>query len=54
MKTLLYIGHAFHNKTKSSQFIQDLLATKYEITKFDFNPFAIKNSVENKCILFLS
>ena len=45
MKTLLYIGHAFHNKTKSSQFIQDLLATKYEITKFDFNPY--KDSSKN-------
>ena len=39
MKKLLFIGHAFHNKTKSSQFIQDLLETKYEITKFFFDPY---------------
>ena len=39
MKNLLYIGHAFHNKTKSSDFILDLLSTKYSIEKFDFDPY---------------
>ncbi len=39
MKKLLYIGHAFHNKTKSSQFMLDLLKTKYDVTKFDFDPY---------------
>ena len=38
-KKLLYIGHAYHNKTKSSQFIQELLKTKYDITKYDFDPY---------------
>lgn len=40
MKKLLYIGHAYHNKTKSSNFIQELLAERYEITKFDFDPYS--------------
>lgn len=35
---LLYIGHAFHNKTKSSLFVQNLLSEKYEVTKFDYDP----------------
>lgn len=39
MKKLLYIGHSYHNKTKSSQFIQDLFKEKYEVTKFDFDPY---------------
>ncbi len=45
MKKLLYIGHSFHNKTKSSQFIQELLAEKYEIEKFDFNPYIYKSTI---------
>ena len=39
MKKLLYIGHAYHNKTKSTKFLQDILATKYEVEKFDFDPY---------------
>ena len=40
MKKLLFIGHAFHNKTKSSQFFQDLLASEYDVEKFDFDPYS--------------
>ncbi len=39
-KKLLYIGHAYHNKTKSSQFIQNLFNENYEVTKFDFDPYS--------------
>lgn len=38
MKKLLYIGHAYHNKTKSTEFLQDILAKEYEVEKFDFDP----------------
>ena len=31
MKKLLYIGHAYHNKTKSTQFLKEMFAQKYEI-----------------------
>ncbi|MBO7672688.1 glycosyltransferase [bacterium] len=38
MEKLLYIGHAYHNKTKSTEFLQDILAQRYEVEKFDFDP----------------
>lgn len=37
MKKLLYVKHAFHNKTKSNDFLQDILKTEYEIEFFDFD-----------------
>ena len=40
MKKLLFVGHSYHNKTKSSQFIQELFQKSYEIEKFDFNPYS--------------
>ncbi len=43
MKKLLYIGHSYHNKTKSTQFLQKLFATKYEIVKFNFDPYKDTN-----------
>ncbi len=39
MKKLLYIDHAFHNKTKSTQFLQEMFKSKYDVTKFDFDPY---------------
>lgn len=39
MKKLLYVGHPYHNKTKSSQFILDIFKTHYEITEIDFDPY---------------
>ena len=38
MKKLLYIKHAFHNKTKSNDFLINLLSETYETEIFDFNP----------------
>lgn len=38
-KKLLYIGHAYHNKTKSTQFLKDMLEAKYEVEFFDFDPY---------------
>lgn len=40
MKKLLYIGHAYHNKTKSTQFLQDIFKSEYEIVKFDYDPYS--------------
>lgn len=39
MKNLLYIGHAYHNKTKSTQFMKEMFAQKYEVEIFDFDPY---------------
>lgn len=36
---LLYIGHSYHNKTKSTQFLKDMLAEQYEVETFDFDPY---------------
>ena len=36
-KKMLFIGHAYHLKTKSSFFIIDLLKTKYDIDFFFFD-----------------
>lgn len=37
MKKLLYVKHAFHNKTKSNDFLQKILKNEYEIEFFDFD-----------------
>lgn len=47
-KTLLFIGHTYHLKTKSSNFIQDILSKEYEITNFNFDPFTDDPSVYQK------
>lgn len=39
MKRLLFIGHSYHQKTKSADFCCDLLAEKYDVTKFYFDPY---------------
>lgn len=38
-KKLLYVGHAYHNKTKSTHFLLDMFAEIYEVIKFDFDPY---------------
>lgn len=38
-KKLLYIDHSFHNKTKSAQFIKEILAEAYDIEICDFDPY---------------
>lgn len=40
MKKLLFIGHSYHNKTKSSEFLKEILRTRFDITFFDFDPYA--------------
>lgn len=40
MKKLLYIDHSFHNKTKSAQFLCDILRTAYEMEVCDFDPYS--------------
>lgn len=37
-KRLLYIGHDFHGKTKSSDFLQDMLAVRYDMDVLSFDP----------------
>lgn len=37
MKKLLYVKHAFHNKTKSNNFLQEILKIKYDVECFDFD-----------------
>lgn len=38
MKNLLYIGHSYHQKTKSTRFIIELLQTQYQVSEFYFDP----------------
>lgn len=44
MKKLLFIGHEFHKTTKSSYFMQELLAEKYEIESFYIDPYKITDT----------
>lgn len=37
MKKLLYIKHSFHNKTKSNDFLQEILKTEYDVEIFDYD-----------------
>lgn len=39
MKSLLFIGHTYHQKTKSAEFIQKLLAEKFDVNYFYFDPY---------------
>jgi glycosyltransferase involved in cell wall biosynthesis len=39
MKKMLYIGHNYHLKTKSTQFLYEIFEKKYEITYVTFNPY---------------
>ncbi len=39
MKKLLYIGHEYHLKTKSTVFLVDLLKESYEVNLLTFNPY---------------
>ena len=38
MKKLLYFGHAYHKKTRSVGFLQDLLESRYEVHYFASDP----------------
>ena len=38
MKKLLYVGHAYHQKTKSVRFLLDLLENEYEVHYFAADP----------------
>lgn len=50
MKKLLFIGHTFHEKTKSSDFMQELLTEKYEVETFYINPYKISSTDFTKII----
>lgn len=39
MKSLLYIRHAYHSKTKSNDFLIDILKSSFNITLFDIDPY---------------
>ncbi len=41
---MLFIGHVYHLKTKSSRFITEMLETRYEIDYFYFDPASDNNS----------
>lgn len=38
MKHLLFIGHTYHQKTKSADFVLEMLEEKYDVQKFYINP----------------
>ena len=39
MKTALFMGHSYHEKTKSSAFIIELLSLTYDVTSFYSSPY---------------
>ena len=39
MPSLLYISHAYHETTKSNDFLQELLAEEYTTTKYNIDPY---------------
>lgn len=39
VKSLLYLGHSYHNKTKSSLFLKDLFRSSYEVETVDIDPY---------------
>lgn len=39
MKKALFIGHQYHTKTKSSDFMIELLSREYDVTIFNFDPY---------------
>ncbi len=39
MKKLLFIGHSYHQKTKSADFVVKMLENHFEITKFYIDPY---------------
>ncbi len=45
MKTLLYIGHDYHNKTKSTQFLQELLCAEYQVEHFNYDPYSDSDEI---------
>lgn len=40
MKSLLYICHSYHYKTRSNRFLVDLLSPHFEITEFGYDPYS--------------
>ena len=40
MKKLLFVGHEFHKKTKSCDFLFEILAKAYEVEKCFLDPYA--------------
>ncbi len=60
MKKLLYIGHSYHNKTKSTAFLKELFETIYEVETLDFDPYdntsfdfkKLKNRVYDVVVIF--
>jgi len=43
---LLYIGHSYHLKTKSTRFLVELLKEKFELEECDIDPFDLKTYVK--------
>ena len=39
MKSLLYICHSYHYKTRSNRFLVDLLSAHFTITEFGYDPY---------------
>ncbi len=48
MKSLLFIGHEFHKKTKSTDFLQEILENHYRVEKLFFDPYNDDENVFEK------
>jgi len=46
MKKLLYIGHEYHNKTKSTGFLVEILKTAFEVDMISLSPYDDTSRIE--------
>ena len=47
MKSLLYICHSYHYKTRSNRFLVDLLSAHFTITEFGYDPYGKGDSFDD-------
>jgi glycosyltransferase involved in cell wall biosynthesis len=47
MKSLLYLCHSYHYKTRSNRFLVELLSPHFEITEFGYDPYATDGSFDS-------
>lgn len=47
MKDLLFIGHSYHQKTRSVHFLHDILRREYNLTFFYYDPYAHTDEIYN-------
>lgn len=49
-KKVLYLGHQYHNKTKSTKFLTDMLEENYSVTYAAYDPYSARLECEEESI----